>query len=120
MNTNRKRWPKGTYMRITNLEHFRNFIVMKEDVEALRAGKSIPKHKMPQRKLADSARVDPSFINHLSSGRRKSCSPAVAMRICEALNLPLSLLFDPIQVIDGEKKQDAKKATKATAERKAA
>lgn len=35
------------------------------------------------------------MIDHLLSGRRTSCSPRLAQRIVEALDVPLSVLFVP-------------------------
>lgn len=54
-----------------------------------------PDKKMSQRKLARYVDVDPSFINHLTSGRRRSCRPVTAVRIAEALDVPLAILFAP-------------------------
>ncbi|MBA2952159.1 helix-turn-helix domain-containing protein [Nocardioides sp. MAH-18] len=53
--------------------------------------------KMSQRKLARYAGKHPSFINHLTSGRRKSCEPRTAELIVEALDVPLHVLFVPEQ-----------------------
>lgn len=39
--------------------------------------------------------IHPSFIDHLLSGRRNSCTPRVAEQIAEALEMPLTTLFDP-------------------------
>lgn len=61
-----------------------------------------PGCKMSQRKLAmrvinpDTGKpISPSFINHLTSGRRKSCTPRIAAQISEALEVPLEILFVP-------------------------
>jgi len=54
-----------------------------------------PDKKMSQRRLARYADTHPSFINHLTSGRRKSCEPRTAELIAEALEVPLELLFVP-------------------------
>lgn len=54
-----------------------------------------PDKKMSQRRLARYAGVHPSFINHLTSGRRKSCEPRTAELIAEALEVPLDVLFMP-------------------------
>lgn len=48
-----------------------------------------------RRQLADRARCSPGFISHLTSGRRDSCSPELARRIAEALNVPPRVLFMP-------------------------
>lgn len=37
----------------------------------------------------------PGMIDHLVSGRRTSCTPKLAERIAEALDVPLSVLFVP-------------------------
>ncbi|WP_193613120.1 helix-turn-helix domain-containing protein [Nocardioides lijunqiniae] len=51
--------------------------------------------KMSQRRLARYADKHPSFINHLTSGRRTSCEPRTAELIAEALDVPLAVLFMP-------------------------
>lgn len=37
----------------------------------------------------------PGMIDHLVSGRRTSCTPLLAERISEALDVPLTVLFVP-------------------------
>ena len=54
-----------------------------------------PDKKISQRKLARYVGVHESFINHLTSGRRRSCTPVVATRIAEAIGVPLDILFVP-------------------------
>lgn len=78
-----KRWPKGTWMRLVSAERLRSFI-----------GEE-PEKKMSQRRLARYAGKHPSFINHLTSGRRRSCEPRTAELIAEALEVPLEILFVP-------------------------
>lgn len=78
-----KRWPKGTWMRLVSKERLLSFV-----------GPEAEK-KMSQRKLARYAGVHSSFINHLTSGRRKSCEPRTAELIAEALEVPLEVLFVP-------------------------
>lgn len=46
------------------------------------------------RELAQSARISHSTVGHLHSGARKTCSPASARAIEEALQAPPGLLFD--------------------------
>jgi transcriptional regulator with XRE-family HTH domain len=46
-------------------------------------------------RLARYADCSKGFISHLLSGRRSSCTPVLAARIAEALNVPLEVLFDP-------------------------
>lgn len=78
-----KRWPKGTWMRLISRERLAAFV-----------GPESHK-KMSQRRLARYAGKHPSFINHLTSGRRTSCEPRTAELIAEALGVPLELLFMP-------------------------
>jgi transcriptional regulator with XRE-family HTH domain len=47
-------------------------------------------------RLARYAGCDKSFISHLTAGRRRSCTPPLAERIAEALEVPLALLFVPV------------------------
>jgi hypothetical protein len=77
-----RRWPKGTWMKLISKERLRSFIGPE------------PGKKMSGRTLARYAGVHPSFIDHLTSGRRKSCEPATATRIAEALSVPLDILFE--------------------------
>lgn len=46
-------------------------------------------------RLARYADCSKGFISHLLAGRRSSCTPHLAERIAEALNVPLEILFDP-------------------------
>lgn len=46
-------------------------------------------------RLARYADCSKGFISHLLSGRRSSCTPVLAARISEALNVPLEVLFVP-------------------------
>lgn len=78
-----RRWPRGTWMRLISAERLRAFVG------------SEPDKKMSQRRLARYAGKHPSFINHLTSGRRRSCEPRTAELIAEALGVPLELLFVP-------------------------
>lgn len=83
MTTQYRRWPKGTWMRLQSTERLRAFVGPED-------GK-----KLSQRQLARYAGVHTSFINHLTSGRRSSCTPKVANRIAEAVGVPLEILFVP-------------------------
>jgi len=78
-----KRWPKGTWMQLVSTQRLRSFVGPEPD------------KKMSGRKLARYADVHPSFIDHLLSGRRRSCTPKVAQRFAEALEVPLDVLFVP-------------------------
>ena len=79
----RRRWPKGTFMRLKDPETFRQFVGPED-------GK-----KMSGRTLARYTGVHPSFISHLLAGRRRTCTPVIASRIAEALEVPMTILFDP-------------------------
>lgn len=82
MATRFKRRPKGTWMKV------------KRDV--LRAMVQGEDAKKSGRQVARYAGVHPSFIDHLISGRRSSCTPQTADRIAEALEVPTKVLFDEV------------------------
>lgn len=44
---------------------------------------------------ADFAKCHKSFISHLASGRRSSCTTELAERIAEVLKVDVKVLFDP-------------------------
>lgn len=46
-------------------------------------------------RLARYAGCSKGFVSHLLSGRRRTCTPQLAERIAEALDVPLELLFAP-------------------------
>lgn len=46
-------------------------------------------------RLARYSGCSKSFISHLTSGRKKTCTPELAERIAEALGVPVDLLFVP-------------------------
>lgn len=52
-------------------------------------------------RLARYADCSKGFISHLLSGRRSSCTPILAERIAEALNVPVTVLFEPKMSTDG-------------------
>lgn len=79
----RRRFPKGTYMQLISAERLRSFVGPE------------PEKKMSGRRLARAIDKHASFIDHLLSGRSKSCKPVTAQRIAEALDVPLELLFVP-------------------------
>jgi transcriptional regulator with XRE-family HTH domain len=80
MGTHSKRYPKGTWMRLTSGQILRALMNTKGlsnlDV-GLHAG------------------VGRTFISALVNGRRTSCTPRVAERIAERLEVPLEVLFVP-------------------------
>lgn len=96
MRRKRTAWPKGTYMRISQ-DRLRAYVLTKDDMDLINSGRAerVDSRKISQRLLAERAQVDPSFINHLTAGRKRSCTPEVAERIAEALEVPLRALFDP-------------------------
>ena len=75
----RKRYPKGTWMKLRSPETLR--ALMNQDEFSLA-------------RLARYADCSKSFISHLLSGRRSSCTPILAERISEALHVPTEVLFD--------------------------
>lgn len=89
------RWAKGTYMRLVSTEVLREFVLTQNDIDAYKAGKPL-RQKMSQRHLAKLVGCSAGFINHLTSGRATSCTPEKAVRMAEALNVPLKVLFLPI------------------------
>lgn len=46
-------------------------------------------------RLARYAGCSKSFISHLLAGRKTTCTPELAERIAEALDVPVTLLFEP-------------------------
>lgn len=78
-----RRWPKGTYMQLISGDRLRSFVGPE------------PEKKMSGRRLARYIDKHPSFIDHLLTGRSKSCKPRTAEMIAEALEVPLDILFVP-------------------------
>ncbi|MBO9522335.1 MAG: helix-turn-helix transcriptional regulator [Nocardioidaceae bacterium] len=74
-----KRYPKGTWMKLRSAEILVAFMRQKE---------------FSMERLARYAGCSKSMISHLTSGRKSSCSPALAERIAEALDIPTEALFD--------------------------
>lgn len=104
----RKRRKKGTYMKLTSATRLRTFVLTKEDIDLVHAGKArqVASRKISQRELAERVGVHPSFINHLTAGRSTTCTPAAADRIAEVLDVDVSVLFD--ETIPSNTKQDSK------------
>ncbi|GLU58622.1 hypothetical protein Pure05_01180 [Paenarthrobacter ureafaciens] len=106
----RTRYPKGTYMRLKNRDLLRAMVIVQEDVDkARKTGRPVPPSKIPQRALAEMSGVTGGFINHLTSGRRKSCEPKTAERISGALQIPVDVLFDADETHGKRKKVSPKK-----------
>ena len=77
----RKRWAKGTWMRLASSDTLRALMKQKG---------------FSHRRLARYCGLaGPGMIDHLVSGRRTSCTPLLAERISEALDVPLTVLFVP-------------------------
>jgi len=92
-----KRWPKGTWMRLRSAELLRAFVGPE------------PSKKLSGRRLARAIGCHPSFVDHLLSGRRRSCTPVIARRISEVLEVPLEILFDP-QITPTRRQPDSRNA----------
>jgi transcriptional regulator with XRE-family HTH domain len=75
-----KRWPRGTWMRLQSPDTLRALMAQRH---------------FSMERLARYAGCSKSFISHLTSGRKTTCSPELAERIAEALEVPLALLFVP-------------------------
>lgn len=80
MGTNKKRWPKGTWMKLKSGALLREHMNIK---------------RLSNADVALHARVGRTFISALVNERRTSCTPQVAERIAERLEVPVSGLFDP-------------------------
>lgn len=77
----RSRWPKGTWMKLASTDTLR----------ALMAQRGLSYET-----LARYAGCSKSFISHLTSGRKRTCTPQLADRIAEALAVPTTVLFVPL------------------------
>lgn len=99
MKPTRKRWPKGTWMRLTSGKILRGLM----DTKCL-----------SNADIAAHARVGRTFISALVNERRTSCTPAVAMRIAERLEVPLEVLFVPkASAVSGRNVSPTRKAMAA-------
>lgn len=75
-----RRFPKGTWMRLTSPDTLRALMAQR--------GYSLAR-------LARYADCSKGFISHLLAGRKTTCTPALAQLIAEALDVPLEILFVP-------------------------
>lgn len=91
----KRRWQKGTYMRLSSKDRLKTFVYTKQDMDDAKAGKPVDFRKVTQHSLARRAGVSQSFIAHLVSGYREGCKPETAERIAEALGLDVTVLFEP-------------------------
>lgn len=80
MRTSKKRWPKGTWMRLRSGQLLRELMNTKGTSNA---------------DLGMAAGCHRSFIGQLTSEHRKSCTPKIAENIARRLEVPLELLFEP-------------------------
>lgn len=78
--TRRTRWPNGTWMKLASPDTLRALMQQR--------GFSYDR-------LARYAGCSKGFISHLTSGRKSTCTPALAENIAEALDVPLRVLFVP-------------------------
>jgi len=83
-------------MKLKSASDLRTFVLTQADIDLHHAGKGhlVSSRKISQRELAERVGVHPSFINHLTAGRSKACTPLIADRIAEALGVDTSILFD--------------------------
>lgn len=75
-----KRWPKGTWMRLQSPDTLRALMAQRN---------------FSMERLARYSGCSKSFVSHLTSGRKGTCSPELAERLAEALEVPLEILFVP-------------------------
>lgn len=76
----RKRWPKGTWMKLKSGALLRALMDAK---------------RLSNADVAAHARVGRTWISALVNERRTSCTPKVAELIAERLEVPVEILFDP-------------------------
>lgn len=75
-----KRWPKGTWMRLQSPDTLRALMAQRN---------------FSMERLARYSGCSKSMVSHLTSGRKATCTPALAERIAEALEVPVTILFVP-------------------------
>ena len=85
MKPQRKRWPKGTWMRLKSGALLRELMNTKG---------------LSNADVALSSDVGRTFISALVNERRTSCKPITAERIARRLEVPVTVLFDPKQSAD--------------------
>lgn len=99
MKAPRKRWPKGTWMRLNSGKILRGLMDMKG---------------LSNRDVGLSAGVGRTFISALVTERKTSCKPVVAERIAERLEVPLEVLFTPkASAVSGRTNQPQRKKVAA-------
>lgn len=73
-----RRWPKESWMKLTSAATLRALM---------------DQRGFSMSRLGRYAGCSKSFIAHLCSGRKTTCTPQLAERIAEALEVPLDILF---------------------------
>lgn len=77
----RRRYPKGSWMKL-------------KDKSIFVAHMDNPRNPYSTGRLAQYVGCSRSFIGHLRTGYKTSCTPDLAERIAEALGVPIEALFD--------------------------
>lgn len=96
MKPQRKRYPKGTWMRLISGKVLRAFMDAKH---------------LSNADIAMSAGVGRTFISALVNERRTSCTPLVAQRIAGRLEVPIEALFvEKRSAVSGRSNKNQKKA----------
>lgn len=80
MVTPKKRWPKGTWMRLKSGALLRELMNTK---------------RVSNADVGMAAGVGRTFVSALVNERRTSCTPKVAQLIAARLEVPIEVLFDP-------------------------
>lgn len=89
MMASRRRWPKGTWMKLQSGNLLRGLM---------------DKKHLSNADVALAAGVGRTFISALVNGRRSSCTPKVALRIADRLEVPIEFLFVPrVSTVSGRK-----------------
>lgn len=89
---NKRRWPKGTWMKLNSGKILRGLMDARGASNA---------------DVALAAGVGRTFISALVNGRRSSCTPVVAERIAAYFQVPLEVLFVPrTSAISGQNNKD--------------
>lgn len=76
----KRKWPKGTWMKLTNGKILRGLMDQRACSNA---------------DVARAAGCQRTFISALVNGRRSSCTPEKAERIAQFFQVPLEVLFVP-------------------------
>lgn len=75
-----RRWPKGTWMKLTSKDTLRA-LIKQRDLSYADVGRAAGCHK--------------TMVSALANGYRPSCTPKLAERISKCLGVPLEVLFVP-------------------------